>query len=94
MVVDQVEARLVEDGGSVRLANGETNGIGETLAKGTSGDLDTGSVVSLGMAGSDAVDLLSAKSVQVLTKTIRRYKITYTEVLQVVNGDLVAEEMD
>jgi hypothetical protein len=58
VVVDQVEAGLVEDGGGVCLAHGKTNGIGETLAEGSGGDLDTGSVMGLGVTGCDAVDLL------------------------------------
>lgn len=31
VVVDKLEARLVEDSRSVRLSNGKTDGIGETL---------------------------------------------------------------
>lgn len=58
MVVDQVEAGLVEDSGGMRLRNSQTDGIGETLAKRTSGNLDTGGVMGLGMAWCDAVDLL------------------------------------
>jgi hypothetical protein len=42
----------------VSLGNGQTDGVGETLAKRTSGDLDTGGVVSLGVTGGDAVELL------------------------------------
>lgn len=45
MVVDQLEAGLVEDGASVPLSNGKTDGVGETLTEGTGGDLDTGGVV-------------------------------------------------
>ena len=58
VVVDQLVAGLVEDGGGVLLSNGETDGIGETLTKRASGDLDTGGVVGLGVTGCDAVDLL------------------------------------
>jgi hypothetical protein len=63
VVVDELKARLVEDSRSVRLCNGKTDGIGETLTERTSGDLDSGGVVCLGVAGSDAIDLLHAKSV-------------------------------
>jgi hypothetical protein len=63
VVVDQLKARLVEDSRSVRLSNGKTDGIGEALTERTSGDLDSGGIVCLGVAGSDAVDLLQAKSV-------------------------------
>lgn len=58
VVVDQVIARLVEDGGGVSLGNCQTNSVGETLTQRTSGDLNTRGVVSLGVAGSDAVNLL------------------------------------
>ena len=58
MVVDQLVAGLVEDGGGVLLSNGETDGVGETLTERASGNLNTGGVVGLGVAGGDAVDLL------------------------------------
>ena len=58
VVVDQLKAGLVEDGSSVPLSNGETNGIGETLAQRTSCDFNARGVVRLGVARSDAVDLL------------------------------------
>ena len=58
VVVDQVETGLVEDGGSVSLGDGETDGVTETLTERTGGDLDTGGVVGLGVTGGDAVDLL------------------------------------
>lgn len=61
VVVDQIEARLVEDSTGVRLSHGETDGIGETLAKRTSGHLNTRGIVSLGMTRCDAVDLLITK---------------------------------
>lgn len=73
VVVDEVVARLVEDSAGVCLGNGETNGVGEALAQRTSGDLNAGSVVALGMPWGDAVDL--------------------AELLQVVDGDAVAEEV-
>lgn len=58
VVVEQLIAGLVEDSGRVPLSNGETNSVGETLTKGTSGDLDTGGVVGLRVTGSDRVNLL------------------------------------
>jgi hypothetical protein len=58
VVVNKLVAGLVEDGGSVPLGHGETDGIGETLAERAGGDLNTGSVVGLGVTGCDAVDLL------------------------------------
>lgn len=56
VVVNQVVVGLVEDSRSVSLGNGETNGVGETLAEGTSGDLNAGSVVRLGVTRSNAVN--------------------------------------
>jgi hypothetical protein len=58
VVVDQIEAGLVEDSGSVGLGHGETDSIGETLAERTGGDLDTGGVVGLRVTRCDRVDLL------------------------------------
>lgn len=58
VVVQELVAGLVEDTSGVSLGNGQTDGVGETLAEGTGGDLDTGGVVSLGVTGSDAVELL------------------------------------
>ena len=58
VVVDQVEARLVVDSSGVGLGNGKTNSVADTLTQRTSGDLDTGGVVGLGVAGSDAVNVL------------------------------------
>ena len=45
VVVEQLEAGLVEAGGVVSLGHGETDGIGEALSEGTGGDFDTGGVV-------------------------------------------------
>jgi hypothetical protein len=58
MVVDQLVAGLVKDSSGVLLGNGKTDGVGETLTKRASGNLDTGGVVGLRMARSNAVDLL------------------------------------
>ena len=58
VVVEQLVARLVEDGGRVPLSNGKTDSVGETLAERTSGDLDTGGVVGLRVTRSDGVNLL------------------------------------
>jgi hypothetical protein len=66
MVVDQLEVGLVEDGGGVLLSNGETDGVGEALTERARRDLDTGSVVGFGVAGSDAVDLLGQGQYPVL----------------------------
>lgn len=58
VVVEEVIAGLVEGTSSLGLGNGKTNGVGETLTKRTSGDLNTGGVVSFGVTGSLAVELL------------------------------------
>jgi hypothetical protein len=58
VVVDEFIARLVEDSGSVRLGNGQTNCVAESLTKGASCNLDTGSVMSFRVARGYAVDLL------------------------------------
>jgi hypothetical protein len=56
VVVDKLKAVLVESGSSVSLGNGQTNSVGDTLTEGTSGNLDSGSVVSLGVTRSTAVN--------------------------------------
>lgn len=58
VVVEEVIAGLVEGGSSLSLGNGQTDGVGETLTERTGGDLNTGGVVSLGVTGGDAVELL------------------------------------
>lgn len=58
VVVEELEAGLVVDTSGVSLSNGQTNSVGETLAQRTSGDLNSGSVVSLRVTGGDAVELL------------------------------------
>lgn len=58
VVVEQVEARLVEDGTRVGLGHSETDGVSETLTKRSSGDLNSRSVVGLGVTGGNAVNLL------------------------------------
>ena len=72
------------------LSDGKTDGVGETLAKRTGGNLKTGSVVRLRMTGSDRVDLLRPSD-QVLHADL--FDFAYTEVLQVINADGVAEQM-
>lgn len=61
VVVEELVAGLVEDTSGVSLGNGQTDGVGETLAERTSGDLDTGGVVSLGVTGGGAVELLAGE---------------------------------
>lgn len=57
VVGEEVETWLVELGSSVHLSNGETDGVGEALTKRTSRHFNARSVVSFGMARSNAVDL-------------------------------------
>lgn len=58
VVVDELEAGLVEDSAGVSLGNGKTNSVGETLTQRTGGDLNTRGIVGLGVTGGDAVKLL------------------------------------
>ena len=58
VVVDEVVARLVEGSSSLGLSNGKTNGVGETLTQGTSGYLNTRSVVRFGVTRGDAAHAL------------------------------------
>jgi hypothetical protein len=64
VVVDELVAGLVEDTGGVSLGNSQTDGVRETLAEGTRGDLNTGGVVSLGVTGGDTVNLLRGNPVR------------------------------
>lgn len=91
-VVEQLVAGLVEDTTGVGLGNGQTNSVGETLAKRTSGDLNTGGVVGLGVTGGDAVELLQKISTRDFLG-VDNVGQTYTEVLQVVHGEGVAEKV-
>lgn len=92
VVVDEVIARLVEHGAGVSLSHGQTNSVGETLTQRTSGDLNTRGFVSLGVTGSDATKLLGRIS-KALVLSIVNGK-TYSEVLQVVHGDIITEEVE
>lgn len=58
VVVEKIIAGLVEDTSRVSLGNGQADGVGETLAKRSSGDLNTGGVVGLGVTWGDAIELL------------------------------------
>lgn len=62
VVVNDVETRFVEGGSGVSLSHGQTNSIADTLAQGTSGNLNSGGVMGLGVAGSLAVDCLCGLS--------------------------------
>jgi hypothetical protein len=57
MVGNEIKPISVEDGSRVSLSNGKANGIAKTLAKRTSGDLDTGSIMGFRMTRSNAADL-------------------------------------
>lgn len=61
VVVNEVEAGLVEDGGGVGLGHGQADGIADTLTQRAGGDLDTGGIVRLGVARSDAVNSLQVE---------------------------------
>lgn len=58
VVVDEVITWLVEDTSGVGLGNSKTDGVGETLTKRTSGDLNTWGVVGLWVTWGDGVDVL------------------------------------
>lgn len=75
VVVEEVIAGLVEGGSSLSLGNGQTDGVGETLAERTGGDLNTGGVVSLGVTGGDAVELLFFLVRMRFTRTSEEFNI-------------------
>lgn len=63
VVVDQVEAGLVVEGGQMRLSNTQANAVGETLTERTGGDLDTIGVANLGVTRGQGADLTESLQV-------------------------------
>ena len=57
VVVDEVEAVLVEGSAEVRLSDGETDSVGEALTERTGRDLNTISVAGLRVTRSQGIDL-------------------------------------
>lgn len=90
VVVDQVETWLVEDSSGVFLRNSQANGVRETLSQRSGGDLNTGSVVRLGVTRSDTVHLLRVALARIGQPFALR---TYTEVFEVIEAEGVAEQM-
>ena len=60
VIREEVKSGLIEDGSRVRLRNSQTDGVRETLTKRTGCDFNTFSIMSLGVARRDAVNLLRA----------------------------------
>jgi hypothetical protein len=63
IIVDQLESRLVEFGGSVVLGNGKTHGIRKTLAKRASCNFNSIGIVSFRVTWGDAVYRLGEQNV-------------------------------
>lgn len=75
VVVDQLEARLVEDSGGVCLCDRKTHSVCEALAKRTGGDFNAGCIVGLWMTGSLAVHLterLEIVDAEVVAKQVQQ----------------------
>ena len=92
VVVDNFEARPVEDRACMGLCNGKTNSIAEALPEGTRGDLDTIGVMRFRMTGRDAVDLLS-KSLSAIRPRCRT-DVLYPEIFEVIHCHLVSEKVE
>lgn len=92
MVVDEVVARFVEDGTEMSLGNSQTNCVGKALSQRPSGDLDPGGVMCFGMARGDAIDLLFQCQLGP-SHWLPVDGWTYSKVLQIVQGDFVAKQM-
>jgi hypothetical protein len=58
MMVDQLKPGLIENSSGMLLGDGKTNSIAETLTKRSSCDFDSRGIVSFGMTGCNAVNLL------------------------------------
>ena len=92
IVGEQVISRLVKYRGSVSLGNGQTNGIPKTLAKRSSGDFNARRMMSLRMARGKAIELLVDDEVSPMHPE-KKASITYSEVLQVIDGKLIPEKV-
>ena len=68
------------------LGNGKTDSIADTLTKRASGDLNSGGVVGLGMAGSDAVKFL--RTYEYDDQLVRDKFSSYSEALNVVKRNV------
>lgn len=63
VVVDEIEARLVVRASKVGLSDGKTDSVGDTLAEGTSGNLNAVGNTRLGVAWGDTAELTEALQV-------------------------------
>ena len=57
VVVDEIEAVLVEGRAHVGLGDGKTDGVGESLTERASGDLNTVGVAGFGVTGRQGANL-------------------------------------
>lgn len=73
IVADQVEAVFVVDGCQVSLSDTETDSVCETLAKGTSGNLNTIGMADFGMSGGKRTELTEA--LQVIHRQLKAEKV-------------------
>ena len=55
MIIDDVEAWLIELGSCVSLCNRKTDGVRKTLTEGTSSNFDTGCILSFRVTRRDAI---------------------------------------
>lgn len=91
VVVEKLVTGLVEAGSVVGLGHGKTDGIGETLTEGTGGDLDAGGVM-LESSSASSLPLIARRKTYSLGVT-RSLGAELAEVLQVVKGDIVTEQV-
>ena len=100
VVVKQREVLLVEGGAEVSLRDRETDGVGETLTERTGGDLDTRGDADLRVTRRDRVELTELFAWQDRTRSTspsfspRLASARMTHLLEVIDGDLVAEEVE
>lgn len=93
MIVDQLKTWLIEFCSCMGLSDCQADSVGETLAKRTSGDLDTGGILGLGMTRSDAVDSLQKGPLAATECIDMCVHETYSESLEVVQRYPIAEQM-
>lgn len=93
VVVEEFVSWFVEFGTGVCLCDGKTDGIGETLTKGAGCDLDTGGIMGFRVAGCFASNLLYIVLVVIFENGIVARCETNSEVLDVVDGEIISVEM-
>jgi hypothetical protein len=90
VVVDELESRLVEFGGSVMLSNCKTNSIRKTLTKRSCGDLNTRSIMCFWVTRCDAVNGLM---LEIRKISVNLCILTYSECFEIVKRNSITAKV-